>query len=106
NVAIRYAKWAPEFIFMIDDRNRPLRVDRRPVFGYADGNGARHQALMNGVLNARVRELKATTRKVNLLSEMSRHVDSTANAVPVLKGPEIMLNEEMEAARVAASVPA
>ena len=105
-VLIRYAKWAPEFIFAIDEQRRPLRVDRRPVYGYADGEGARHQARMNGVLNARIRELKAGTRKVDLLAEMSRHVAASGQPVAVLKGPEILLSDELEAARSAASLPA
>lgn len=105
-MTIRYAKWAPDYVFMMTDRNTPVRVERAPVFGYTDGEGARHQADMNRILNAHVRELKATTRPIDPLAEMSRHVAAVGKDVPVLKGPEILLTDELAAATEAARLPA
>ena len=105
-VTVRYAKWAPDYIFMMADANTPVLVGRAPVFGYTDGEGARHQADMNRILNAHVRELKATTRPIDPLAEMSRHVNAVGKDVPVLKGPAIALSDELQSAVEAAKLPA
>ncbi|HAF56014.1 MAG TPA: hypothetical protein DCL01_12600 [Thauera sp.] len=104
-VTVRYAKWAPDYIFMMADASTPLLVGRAPVFGYADGEGARHQADMDRILNAHVRELKATTRPIDPLAEMSRHVAAVGKDVPVLKGPAIALSDELQSAVEAAKLP-
>lgn len=104
-VTIRYAKWAPEYVFMLDEAGNPHRVDLLPVDNYADGTGSRRQAIANGVLNTHVRELKATTRKVDMLGEMSRHVAMVGLNVPVLKGPAIELSPELQAAEESAALP-
>ena len=104
-VTIRHAKCAPDYIFMMGEQKMPVLVGRLPVHGYTDGKGARHQTAMNNLLNAHVRELEATTRKVDVLAEMSRHVDAVGKHVPVLKGPEIQLSDELAAATEAARLP-
>ncbi|MCP5254037.1 MAG: hypothetical protein H6947_06255 [Zoogloeaceae bacterium] len=103
-VTIRYAKWAPEYVFIVDDAGRPVRVDLLPVDNYTDGSGTKHQGKANAVLNVHVRELKATTRKVDMLAEMSRHVAAVGLDVPVLKGPQIELGREMQAVTAAAQL--
>lgn len=102
NVTLRYAKWAPDYLFLMGEQGMPVKVPRLAVHGYTDGEGARHQAAMNKILNAEVRELKSTTRKVAVLEEMTRHVDAVGKDVPVLKGPEIQLAGDL----AAASLPA
>lgn len=104
SVTVRYAKWSPDYIFVRAENTNWLCVPLEPVFGKTDPAGAVHQAQMNKILNAHMRELKATTKKVDVLAEMKRHTDEVGLNVPVLTGPEIELSgdalEAVEAARL------
>ncbi|MDY0011311.1 MAG: transposase [Rhodocyclaceae bacterium] len=104
-VTVRYAKWAPDYVFMLDDGRKLVMIPRRPIFSFVGGAGAKEQSRLASVQNAYVRELKATTRKVDLPTEMSRHVAAVGLNVSALKGPEILLTPELAAAVDAASLP-
>lgn len=104
-LTFRYAKWAPEYVFYVGHANALVRVPLAPVFNYTDGEGARHQAHLTKIQNQHARQLKSTAGKVNVLVEMSRHVDAVGGDVPVLKGPAIALSDELESAVEAAKLP-
>lgn len=97
-LTFRYAKWAPEYVFYIGNANALVQVLLAPVFNYTDGQGARHQAHLTKIQNQYTRQLKSTAAKVDVLAEMTRHVNMVGQDVPVLKGPEIALSEELSSA--------
>lgn len=97
-LTFRYAKWAPEYVFYIGPENALVQVHKAPVFNYTDGAGAQHQAHLVKIQNQNVRGLKATTKKVDVLAEMSRHANAVGRPVPVLKGPAIQLSGDIAAA--------
>jgi len=104
-MTFRYAKWAPEYVFYIGSANALVQVPLAPVFHYTDGQGARHQALLPKIQNQHTRQLKATTKKLDVLAEMSRHVNAVGKPVPVIKGPAIELSGEIASAMEAANLP-
>lgn len=104
-VTVRYAKWAPDYVFMRDGAGKLVKIARRPIFSYVGGAGAKEQSRLASVQNAYIRELRAKTPKLNLPAEISRHVAAVGLDVPVLKGPEILLTPELAAAADSASLP-
>lgn len=105
-LTFRYAKWAPDYVFYVGNANALVQVPMLPVHNYTDGEGARDQAHLTKIQNQHVRQLRATTKKVDVLMEMSRHVDAVGKDVPVLKGPAITLSDELQSAAEAAKLPA
>lgn len=105
-VTVRYAKWAPDYIFVSADEGASwVCAPLEPVFGKTDPAGAVHQAQMSKILDDHIRGLKATTEKVEALAEMKRHTDEVGLNVPVLTGPEIELSGDALAAVEAARLP-
>lgn len=104
-MTFRYAKWSPEYVFYIGEGNSLVQVPLAPVYNYTDGQGARHQALLTKIQNQHVRQLRATTKKVDPLVEMSRHADDVGADVPVRKGPAIALSDQLQSAVEADKLP-
>lgn len=105
-MTFRYAKWAPDYVFYIGSANALVQVPLAPVYNYTDGEGARQQAHLTKIQNQHMRALKAGTKKVRLLEEMSRHSDEVGEDVPARTGPAIALSEELQSAVDADKLPA
>lgn len=71
-VEIRYARWAREAIFCLDDHGHYQAIPLVQAFAQEDGVGAKEQARLNGLKLLQVRELKAQTKAVDLLAEATR----------------------------------
>lgn len=104
-LTFRYAKWEPAYVFYVGNANALVQVPMLQVHNYTGGEGARDQAHLTRIQNQVVRQLRTTTKKVDVLVEMSRHVGAVGEDVPVRKGPAIALPDELQSAVEAAKLP-
>ncbi len=72
-IEIRYAKWAREAIFYVDNNRRSHAVPLATLYRQEDGEGAREQSRLNGLKMLQVRQLKEATKALDLLEEAKRY---------------------------------
>ena len=92
-------------MFYVGNANALVQVPMLPVHNYTGGEGARDQAHLTKIQNQYVRQLRTTTKKVDMLVEMSRHVGAVGEDVSVRKGPAIALPDELQSAVEATKLP-
>lgn len=81
-IEIRYAKWAKEAVYFIDQDGKKHAIPLANYYAQEDGEGAKEQARLNALSLQNVRQLKAGTKKMDLLEQVAR-VNAALPAPPV-----------------------
>lgn len=95
-VEIRYAKWAREALFYLDDSGNLHGIPQADGFAQEDGQGAKEQSRLNGLKLAQVRQLKAQTKSIDLLVEAGR-VNAEMPPAPTLPDGPLITTAEGDA---------
>ena len=105
-MTIRYAKWAPEYVFFMKNESRPVKLPIVEAHGYLDSDGARKQAELSRLFNQELKAMRKDVAKLDVPEEMRRHADAMADEVMPLKGASIELAPELEGIAEATALPA
>lgn len=81
-IEIRYAKWAKEAVYYIDKDGTKHAIPLAIYYAQEDGEGAKEQARLNALSLQNIRQLKADTKKIDLLEQVAR-VNAAMPAPPV-----------------------
>lgn len=92
-IEIRYAKWAREALFYLDDAGHLHAIPQADSYAQEDGQGAKEQSRLKGLKLAHVRLLKGQTKPLDLLLETSRVNDEMPPAPSLPDGPLITTAE-------------
>lgn len=92
-VEIRYARWAREAIFCLDDNGHYQALPLVQAFAQEDGAGAREQARLNGLKLLQIRGLKKQTTAIDLLAEAARLNAALPSPPEIPFGPTITTAE-------------
>lgn len=92
-IEIRYAKWAREALFYLDENGKLHAIPQADAYAQEDGLGAKEQSRLNGLKLAQVRQLKAQTKSVDLLVEAARVNDEMPPPPTLPAGPVITTAE-------------
>ncbi|KAB2928811.1 MAG: hypothetical protein F9K30_00245 [Dechloromonas sp.] len=95
-VEIRYAKWAREALFYLDDSGQLHAIPQADAYAQEDGQGAKEQSRLNGLKLAHVQQLKGQTKTLNLLTEAVR-VNAELPPAPTLPDGPLITTAEGEA---------
>jgi hypothetical protein len=108
-VDIRVAKWNRSHTFYLDPAGKLHAIPMGQTFDHGDMEGAKEQARRAGILNEHIRELKAGTRRMHLVSEARRHLAEQPPAPELPEGITIDFNGQataMASAIAASAAPA
>lgn len=95
-IEIRYAKWAREALFYLDDSGKLHAIPKVDGYAQEDGQGAKEQSRLNGLKLAQIRQLKAQTKSIDLLAEAAR-VNAEMPPAPTLPDGPLITTAEGEA---------
>lgn len=88
-IEIRYAKWAREALFYLDDDGKLHAIPQVDSYAQEDGQGAKEQSRLNGLKLAHVRQLEGQTKSLDLLVEAGRVNEEMPPAPRLPDGPLI-----------------
>ncbi len=71
-IEIMAAKWAPEAIYHVDAAGTLHAIPEELPYGQNGGQGAKEQGRLAGLAKANIRQLKAQTKKIDLMQEGRR----------------------------------
>lgn len=97
-IAIRYAKWAPEYLAFWPDQSKPIALLERDVsFHPFDREGAREASRRNGVLRDFIKSLEAETEELDMVEVIARHTAAIGPAPATVFGPTLGLGHHVDA---------
>lgn len=95
-IEIRYAKWAREVLFYLDNSGHLHAIPQVGAYAQEDGQGAKEQSRLNGLKLAHIRQLKGQTKSLDLLVEAAR-VNAEMPPAPHLPDGPLITTAEGEA---------
>lgn len=99
-IAVRYAKWAPEYLIYSPDFSKPLDMvllKRSTRYHPFDQEGAREAARRNGVQRNHIRSLEAETEELDMVEVIARDNAARESAPATEFGPTLFLGRQVEA---------
>ncbi|UCV08476.1 hypothetical protein [Dechloromonas denitrificans] len=100
-VDIRVAKWDRSHSFYIDANGKLHAIPMGDSFNHGDVAGAKEQMHRARILNEHIRDLKAGTKRLDIVAEARRHVAAQPPAPELPEGMTIDLEGQGEAVSTA-----